>query len=170
MGALPAGGFELLLCTGEVGLVSALWNGTDTLTHIGDAVRIFDYDLVGDLIAEVVELTEHFLGGAQVNGHGLVGVAEFHAGKENTAVDFILLVKEVGVAGGAYRLSKLFAKGVDLTVDVHKILIALDVALLIIDKETVVGDRLNFKIIVEQSDVLDLLIALVIKDSLIKLA
>ena len=168
MSTLPAGALKFLFSSRKVGLISALGNGSDLLAHIGDFVRICDYHLTGNFLAEIGEFFQHLICCTKVNRLFLIRILKLHACKKNAAVDLILLIYEMGVTGSANRLAKLLTKLVNTAVDVTQSLIICYPALG--NKKSVVTDGLNFKIIVEGCDLLKLILLLTVKNSVIKLA
>ena len=84
------------------------------------------------------------------------------------AVDFVLWVEEVDVAGGADGLAQLFAELDDRAVEAAQLLLALGHAFF--QHEAVVADGLDLEEIVERGDALQLRPAFVRDDGLKQLA
>ena len=61
---------------------------------------------MGPFLAQIRELLQHLAGGAEIEGIGLVGILIFLCRQQHMAVYLVLRLHEVNVSSGAYRLSK----------------------------------------------------------------
>ena len=86
------------------------------LDLVRDGDGVFHDDLAGSLLAEVRKLLEHIVRGAEVERHVLVRVGEALRAEHDVAVDLLLGVEEMHVAGGDDGLSHLAAEGEDAAV------------------------------------------------------
>ena len=85
----------------------ALRQRLDRVAPVGNQVGILHHHLVGLLLAQIGKLLEHLVGGFKVDGQGLIRVLKALGGQQDVAVNFVLRVQEVDVAGGAHRLAQL---------------------------------------------------------------
>ena len=125
-----------------------------------DVVCVGHDHLVSLLLSEIGKLVQHLARCAVIQPAVAVIIPEFHAGLQNLAVYLILRIHEVRVAGGNHRLAVLLAQCDHAPVQIAQSLIILDSALR--DQEPVVADRLNFQIIIEPDDRLNLCLRLVV--------
>ena len=140
----------------------------DIIDHIGNGTRIFDNDLVRDLVAEIVKLLEHLIGRAEEDRAAAVGIGEFLCRLKYLAVLLVLGIEKMHVACGDDRL-------IELTADIeYAAVIVLQNAYVadnaVINKESVIAERLNFKIIVKRRYALELGVARAVHHSAVKLA
>ncbi len=126
----------------------------DVLDAVGDAAGVVDDHLVSGLLPQVGKLLQHLLGGLEVDGQGRVGIGELFAGQQDVAVDLILRLLKVDIAGGADGLVQLFAQADDGAVEVPQLLLGADIALA--EHEHIVADGLYLQIIIEGRDALEL--------------
>ena len=89
---LPAAFGKLYVSAGNVGLISALGNGTHVVAHIRYHIRVGDNNLFCDILTEIRELVEHLLSGTQIDGSRLICIRELHTRKKNASVYLVLLV------------------------------------------------------------------------------
>ena len=143
-------GLEGVLALGMLGEQAKLFH------LIGDQLGVVNHDLVAFFRAQIGELIQHFLRGLEIQGRLVVAVLEAQTGLNDGAVDGILGVQEVDVAGSDHRLAQLLAQRHDAPVEVPQLLLAFRQSLP--EHEGVIADRLNFQIIVEGRDALDLLV------------
>lgn len=85
------------------------------------------------------------------------------AGQQNVAVDLVLRLLKVYVAGGADGLSQLLAQPDDGAVKLPQFLLRLDIA--VAQHEHIVADGLDLQIVVERGDALQLRPVLVVRHS-----
>lgn len=140
----------------------------DIIDHIGNGTRIFDNDLVRDLVAEIVKLLEHLIGRAEEDRAAAVGIGEFLCRLKYLAVLLVLGIEKMHVACGDDRL-------IELTADIeYAAVIVLQNAYVadnaVVNKESVIAERLNFKIIVKRRYALELGVARAVHHSAVKLA
>ena len=143
-------------------------HGPQCLAAVGNEVRIFHDDLIGLLLAEIGEFLQHFVGRLKIDGQRFVRVLHLLGGEQDVAVDFVLWVEEVDVAGGADGLAQLFAELDDRAVEAAQLLLAFGHAFF--QHEAVVADGLDLEEIVERGDALQLRPAFVRDDGLEQLA
>ena len=140
----------------------------DLLHPVGDGTGVLHDDLVRGLLAQVVKLLEHLVGGAEVNRAGPVRVGELLGRLEDAAVLLVLGVQEVDVGGGHHGFSHGAAKVQDAAVEVLQHIHRGHAAL--VHEKAVVGQRLDLKIIVEGRDLAKLCVALAAHHRAVKLA
>ena len=134
----------------------------DEKAHVADlfsdAVGFVDDHALGGLAAEVGKFLQHLLRGAEVERGLVVGVLKALGGHEDGAVDGVLRVHEVDVAGGHHGDVQFIAKGEYFAVEVAQALFVLHRALA--HEEGVVADGLYLQIVVEAGDALQCLCVL----------
>ena len=147
LGQIPAFGGQLFFGAVNVGRIVSFRNGPHILDPVGHQIRVGDDHFSGQLFSQIVKFRQHFLRGTVVQEGFLVGVLELHPGQNDPAVHLVFRVQVMGVAGGADRLSG-FSCNLDHTaVQVFQFFLILHHPLF--DHETVVGDGLDFQIIVK---------------------
>ena len=77
------------------------------LALLGDGIGVADDRVIAVLFAQIGELMEHLLGGLEIDGQALVRVGKLLGRQQDMAVDLVLRVKEVDVAGGNDGLMEL---------------------------------------------------------------
>ena len=140
----------------------------DLLAHIGDEAGIIDDHFLRLFRAEVGKLLQHLIGGLEVDGQGFIGIGELLAGQQHMAVDLVLRLLKMDVAGGADRLAQLLAQTDDGAVELPQVLLRLDIA--VADHELVVAQGLDLQIVVERGDAAQLRPVLMVGHRLEKLA
>ena len=156
-GPLPGGVPQLLFGALDAGGVGPPGDGPDgAVDGRRDLVGVFHHDFVGFFLGQVAELGQHVLGGAVVEGRLEVGVLEAVARLEHRAVDGVLRLLEVDVAGGDDRLVQVLAQPDHRPVELFDGFVAGDPALP--DHILVVAQGLDFQNVVVGSDLLELLI------------
>ena len=71
LGTAPGDPLELFLRPLNAGGIGAFGDGPDVpVHHVRDFVRVFHHHLKGFFIPQIVELPEHFIGGAQIAAAG----------------------------------------------------------------------------------------------------
>ena len=135
----------------------------DLLDAVGDAPGIVNDHLVRRLLPQIGEFRQHLVGGLEVDGQRCVGIGELLAGQQNVAVDLVLRLLKVYVAGGADGLSQLLAQPDDGAVKLPQFLLRLDIA--VAQHEHIVADGLDLQIVVERGDALQLRPVLVVRHS-----
>ena len=122
--------------------------------HVRDFVRIVNDDLMAFFRPEIIEFLKHFIGGLEVERGLMVAVLISHAGLNDGAVDGVVRIHEMDIAGGHNRNPQLVAQAHDLAVQIpERILIG---HLSFTDQEGIVADGLDFEVIVEGSHFLQL--------------
>ena len=146
----------------------ALGQQLDVLDLIRNGARVGHDHLVGLFLAEILKFTEHLVRCAEVDGQRRVRVGEFLGGQQDMAVDLILRLLKMHIAGGDDPLAQLLAEPDDGAIEVAQLLLAPGRALA--QHEAIVADGLDLEIIVEGRDALELLPILVIRDRTEQLA
>ena len=142
----------------------ALGQQLDRLHHVRDHARVGHNHLIRLVLAEIVELAQHFVRGAEVDGQRRVGVGKLLAREQDMAVLLVLRLLKMHVAGGADGLAQLLAQADDGAVVVLQFLVVLRLALA--DQEAVVAQRLDLEIVVERRDALELVPVLMVAHGL----
>ena len=162
---------DLLISARDLRRVKVVRNRLEALDLVGDLARVRHNGLVGRLLAEVLELLEHLVCRAQVERRLQLGVVEALALHEDGAVDAVLGVEEVDVAGRDERLAELLGDLGDLEVDRNEVLIRLDGGVLVAAlEEVVVVDGLDLEVVVERGDLHELLVRALLLDGADELA
>ena len=132
----------------------ALGQQLDAFDLIRNGARVGYDHLVGFLLAEVLELLEHLVRRAEVDGQRRVRIWEFLGGQQDMAVDLILRLLKMHIAGGDDPLAQLLAKPDDGAIEVAQLLLTPGRTLA--QHEAIVADGLDLEIIVEGRDALQL--------------
>ena len=148
----------------DLGSEQIFRHGPQGLALIRDEIGIGDDHLEGLLRAQIAELPEHLVGGAEVQGVRGVAVLKALGGQQNVAEDLVLGVQEVNVTGGADGLIQLLAQADHGAVEVPELFLGLDH--LLAEHELIVVQGLDLEKIVEGGDPQKLVLALVIDDGL----
>ena len=107
---LPCGIAELLLCALDAGRVGAPGDGTHVvIDHGGDLAGVLYHHLVGLFLGQIVELRQHILRGAEEQRRLVIGILKAVARLQYGAVDRILRLGKVHVAGGNDRFMQILA-------------------------------------------------------------
>ena len=125
----------------------------------GDELGIVDDHLPGGLSAQIGEFLQHLVGGAEVKRIGRVGVLKALGGQQHMAVDLVLRVQEVDVAGGHHGFAQFMGQLHDGAVEIPQLLpITCNGLAVLVGPEHigVVAQRLNFQIVVPGGDALEL--------------
>ena len=122
------------------------------LTHAGDFYRIGNHHLPGLLLPQILKFLQHLLRGAQIQGRLLVRVLKSLSGHNNPAVNLILRIQEMDVAGSHHRLVVLFSQPDDGAVVFLQLLHRLGILIVVPGHKHVVAQRLNLQIIIELHD------------------
>ena len=146
----------------------ALGQQLDVLDLIRNGARVGHDHLVGLFLAEILKFTEHLVRRAEVDGQRRVRVGEFLGGQQDMAVDLVLRLLKMHIAGGDDPLAQLLAKPDDGAIEVAQLLLAPGRTLA--QHEAIVADGLDLEIIVEGRDALELLPVLVVRDRTEQLA
>ena len=148
---LPVGHLaDLLVSARDLRRVEVVRDRLEALDLVGDLAWVRHDGLVGRLLAEVLELLEHLVRRAQVERRLQLGVVKALALHEDGAVDAVLGVEEVDVAGRDERLAELLGDLGDLEVDGDEVLVRLDIGVLVAAlEEVVVVDGLDLEVVVE---------------------
>ncbi len=147
LGACMGDAHQILLGTGDVRSEGALRDREYALARIGKVLRVRDDDFLCLLRAQIAEFLQHFIRGAQIQGRLVFGIREALPGGQDLAVDAVLRIQKMHVAGRHNRDMQLFTERDDLTVVIPQRLLILREPLA--DHEFVVGDGLDFEVIVE---------------------
>ena len=124
--------------TGRKQLLGKQWKG---LHHVRDAAGIGHYHLISLLLSKIRKLPEHFICCFEVDRQRLVGVREFLGRQQDVAVDLVLRLQEVDVAGGAHQLAQFLPQTDNRSVEFSQVLLRLHVA--VAEHEGVVAQGLN---------------------------
>ena len=120
------------------------------IAHVGDEIGVVHHHGLSRLRAQVGEFLEHFVGGTEVEGQRSVAVLKALGGKQQAAIDLILGVLEVDVAGGHHGLLKLRAQPHHRAVKLPELLLALGKPLG--EHKGVVAQGLDLQKVVERGD------------------
>ena len=162
---------DLLVGARDLRRVEVVRDRLEALDLVGDLARVRHNGLVGRLLAEVLELLEHLVCRAQVERRLHLGVVEALALHEDGAVDAVLRVEEVDVAGRDERLAELLGDLGDLEVDLDEVFIRLDSGVLVAAlEEVVVVDGLDLEVVVERGNLHELLVRALLLDGADELA
>ncbi len=169
LGVLPCGIAELLLCALDAGRVGAPGDGAHVVVdHGGDLAGVLYHHLVGLFLGQIVELRQHILRGAEEQRRLIVSIFKAVTRLQYGAVDRILRLGKVHVAGGNDRLVQILAQLDDGAVEFLDPLLAVHLA--IPHHIGVVAQRLDLKDIVIGGDFFQLLIAGAVHDGAVQLA
>ena len=110
-GFLPADDLQLSYSALDKRRIGAEGEGFEILVdHIRELVGIGDNDLEGLVLAEIIELSEHRVGGLEIKRRLTVGIGKLLRGKDDSAELRVLLVKKVNIAGSADGYIKLLSE------------------------------------------------------------
>ena len=132
------------------------------LDAVGNGVWRGDNNIAAVRLAEIRKLFEHFIGRFEIERQGLVRVRELARRHEDMAVNFVLRLQEMHVAGRNDELAEPPAQREDAAVEFAQILLVARFS--VVDEKVVVAKRLNFKIIVERGEPVELGVAPVAHD------
>ena len=157
LGTLPGGVPQLLLRPFDAGGIGAPGDGPDVVVdHGGHLVGVGDDDLPRLFGGQIVELGQHVLGGAVVEGRLVVGVLVAAGRLHHRAVDRVLRLLKMDVAGGDHRLVQVLAQLDDGPVEVLDPLDAVHPAFP--DHILVVAQGLDLQQVVVGGDLFQLLV------------
>ena len=166
---LPCGIAQLLFRTLNAGRVGAPGDGTHVIIdHSGDLAGVLYHHLVGLFLGQIVELRQHILRGAEEQRRLVVGILKAVARLQYSAVDRILRLGKVHVAGGNNRLVQILAQLDDGTVELLDPLLAVHLA--VPHHIGIVAQRLDLQNIVVGGDFFQLLVAGAVHDGTVQLA
>ena len=131
-------------------------HGRDSLTLVRNPSGVGDHHLLRLVRSQILELRQHLLRGPKVEGRLVVRILEALAGHDNPAVDLVLRVQKMNVAGGADRLVKLLSKLHNPLIQINQILAGLHRALLVPQHKFIVAKRLNLQVIIEIHNLVNL--------------
>ncbi len=141
------------------------------LHHVRDHIGVLYHNLIGLVASQIRKLLQHLIRGMQVQRSLIIRILKASPCHDDTAVDLILRIKEMYVAGGNHRLVELLSQLHDPFVDVLDVLKGMYVSYpLRRNHEFVVAHRLNLQIVIEIYDSGYLHIALSVQQSSIKLS
>ena len=109
------------------------------------------HHLIGLVLPQIGELLQQLVGGLEVDGQRRIGIRELLAGQQHMAIDLVLRLLKMHVAGGADGLPQLLPQ----------FLLRLHVA--VSQHEEIVADGLYLQIVVEGGNALELRPILVIR-------
>ena len=141
-------GLEGILALGMLGEQPKL------LHLIGDLPRIVNDHLVRLFLAQITEFLQHLVGSLKVQRRLIVAVLEAETRLNDRAIDGVVRVEEMHVARGYHRNAQLLAQPDNGAVQVAQALVVRHLPLP--HQKGVVADGLNFQIIVEPGDLLQL--------------
>ena len=142
----------------------------DHLHHVRYHIRIFHHNLIGFLASQIGELLQHLVRGMQKKGRLVVGVLEASPRHDDPAVDLVLRIQKMHVAGGHHWLVELLAQLHHLPVHVLDVLQGIDVPDPVGgDHELIVAGGLNLQIVVKVHDPGNLHVALAVQQGAVKL-
>ena len=175
---LPVNGVGPLIADVPEGLIGILDDGRtlirphrgDPLDHVGNLVRVAHHHLPGLVASQILEFRQHLLGGPKVERRLLIRVLEALSGHDDTAVDLVLRIQEMDVAGGHYGLAKLLAQGDDPLIEPDQILLGLKGGPLSPQHKFIVAQGLDLQIVIEIDQPRDLLLRSGAHQSLVQLA
>ncbi len=154
----------------DLGSKQVVGHGADIFAHIRNEIGIGDDNFPGLFLTQIAEFFQHIVGGAEVQGHGLVRIVKALGGQQDMAEHLVLGIQEVNVTGGNHHFAQLLAQADDFAVEVPKVLVGFGFVLFVVQHETVVGQGLDFQEVIERSDTLQLIVTLVIQNCLEQLA
>ena len=168
-GVFPGGVAQLLLRALDAGRVGAAGDGPHVVVDGGrDLAGVGHHDLVGLFLGQVAELLQHILRGA-VEQRGLgVRILEAVARLQHRAVDGILRLGKMHVAGGDDRFVQVLAQPDDGAVEVLDDLLALHLA--VPHHILVVAQGLDLQHVVVGGDFLQFLVGAPLHNGTVKLA
>ena len=166
-GGVPGGVAQLLLRALDGGREGALGNGPNaTIAHVGNFIRVLHHDLKGLILGQIIELVQHVLGGAVIEGRLIVSVLKTVARLQHRPVNGVLRVLEMHVTGGHHRFVQRLAQLDDGAVE---ILYLLDGIHQVLPQHIlVVAQRLHFQKIVVIGNTAQLLKAAALHHSSVK--
>ena len=169
LGVFPRSIAQLLLCTLDAGRVGAARDGTNIVVdHRRDLAGVLHHYLVGFFLGQIVELRQHILRGAEEQRRLVIGILKAVARLQYGAVDRILRLGKVHVAGGDDRLVQILAQLDDGAVELLDPLLAIHLA--VPHHIGVVAQRLDLKDIVVGGDLFQLLVAGAVHNGAVQLA
>ena len=123
VGLAPHQPLQLPVGVLQLGGEEALGQGLDGIAPTGDQVGVFHHHLIGLLLAQIGELLEHLVGGLEVDGQVLVRVLKALGGQQDVAVDLVLRIQKMHVAGCHHGLAELLPQADDLPVELPQLLL-----------------------------------------------
>ena len=126
--------------------------------HIRNLIRVSDDYLFCFIASEIFKFRQHFLGSPKIQRRLIVRVLEALSGHDNPAVDLVLRVQEMHVAGGHHRLMELLSQGHDLLIQADQIVLRLEGGPFSPQHKFVIAQRLNLQVVVEVHQSRNLLI------------
>jgi len=133
----------------------------DLLHQIRNMAGIGHHHLIGLVLPQIGELLQHLVGGLEVDGQRRIGIRELLAGQQHMAIDLVLRLLKMHVAGGADGLMQLLPQPDDGAIILPQLLLRLHVA--VSQHEEIVADGLYLQIVVEGGNALELRPILVIR-------
>ena len=168
MGFPPHQALQFSVGVLQFGGEQALGQGLDGIAPVGNQVGVLHYHFVGLLLTQIGKLLEHLVRSFEVDGQGLVRILKALGGQQDMAVNLILRVQEVDVAGGTHGLAQLLPQPHHRAVEVPQLLFRAHHALA--EHEHIVADGLDLQKVVPGGDALELLPVLVRRHRLEQLA
>ena len=134
-------------------------------------IGIGNHHLFRLVTAKVGKFLQHLLCGSKIKRSLLVRIRKALARHNDPAVNLILRVKKMNVAGGNHRLAEFLTQSNDPPIHIHHILHAVDGRHLIrFDHELVVPKRLDFQVIIKVDKPCDLCFRLPLNNSPVQLS
>ena len=120
------------------------------LNHIGNFVCICDDNFFCLFTSEIRKFFQHFFRRAQIQRSLIICIRKTISGHNDTAVNFILRIHKMHIAGCDNRFFKLIPQFDDFFIDLDQVFIGLNTVILFIcQHKCIVSERLDFQIIVE---------------------
>ena len=134
----------------------------------GDLRRVVDDDFLCLRLAQIAEFLEHLLRRLEIQRRLIVRILKAVRRLNDRAEFSVLRVKEVHVARRADRNAQLLAQPDDFSVKVAKLFLVLRHALA--QHKRIVADRLNFEVVVEPRNPLELRVVFAVRNGAEQLA
>ena len=128
----------------------------------GDLRRVVDDDLLRLRLAQIAEFLEHLLRRLEIQRRLIVRILKAVRRLNDRAEFSVLWVEEVHVARRADRNAQLLAQPDDFSVKVAKLFLVLRHALA--QHKRIVADRLNFEVVVEPRNPLELRVVFAVRN------
>ena len=143
----------------------------EALDAVRDFARVRHDGLIGEFRPEIVELREHLLRRAQIERRLELSIIKALALHEDSAIDAVLGIEEMDVAGRDKRFSELLCELGDLEINGAQVVVRLDVREIVAAfQEVIVVNRLDFEIVIERRNLFELLVRLMLLDGADELA
>jgi len=117
--------------------------------QVGNGLWLGDHHVAGNGIAQVGKLRQHLAGGAQVQVRLVSEIGIPVVGQQDSPEFGVFTLQKVDVAGGTDRFSSALAKGDDQAVQMTQVFFRIQAARFLAQIIAVIGNRLDFEIIVK---------------------